>query len=166
VKGGETLADVDYFLKLDGVKGESSDAKHKDEIELVSFSWAMNQSGTHAGGGGGGAGKVTFSDLSFVQRTQRSTTALMQVCASGKHIPSALLTARKAGKGQMEFLKIKLTDVLVSSFHIGADDTELPVESIALNAAKVEVDYSAQDPTGKAVTPSHFGWDIKVNKAV
>jgi len=161
------MAGVDYFLKLDGIKGESSDAKHKDEIELVSFSWGMSQVGAHTGGagGGGGAGKVSFSDVTFVQRTQRSTTALMQSCASGKHIATGLLTARKAGKDQMEFLKIKLTDVLISSFQIAAE-SEVPLEAVALNAAKVEVDYSAQDRTGKAVAPSHFGWDVRVNKAV
>ena len=159
------MAVVDYFLKLDGVVGESLDAKHKGEIELESFSWGLAHGAAPAAGGGGAAGKVSFQDFHFVQKTQKSSPTLMQAGASGKHIPSALLTARKAGKEQLEFLKIKLTDVLVSSFQIAADD-DYPFEQISLNFSKIEVSYSAQPAGGKSTGATTFGWDLKANKKV
>jgi type VI secretion system secreted protein Hcp len=158
------MAQVDYFLKLDGIAGESVDAKHKGEIELASFSWGAQNSGSVGHGGGGGAGKVTFQDLHFVQRTQKSSSALLTFCATGKHIPSGLLTARKAGKAQIEFLKIKLTDVLVTSFEISAGD-DVPFEQISLNFSKFDFSYTAQDQTGKAVPVPPARWDLKANKA-
>jgi type VI secretion system secreted protein Hcp len=158
------MAQVDYFLKLDGIAGESTDAKHKGEIELASFSWGAQNSGTAGHGGGGGAGKVTFNDLHFIQRTQKSSSALLLSVATGKHIPAGQLTARKAGKGQIEFLKIKLTDILVTSFQISAAD-DLPLEQISLNFSKFEFSYSAQDQTGKAVPVPPVRWDLKGNKS-
>src|SRR5436853_3025508 len=107
---------VDYFLKIDGIAGESQDLKHKGEIQLESFSWGETQTGAHGGGGGGGAGKVQMQDLHVTTHISKASPVLMQSCASGKHLKEAVLTARKAGKGQQEFLVIKLTDVLVSSY--------------------------------------------------
>jgi type VI secretion system secreted protein Hcp len=158
------MAQVDYFLKLDGIAGESTDAKHKGEIVLASFAWGAQNSGSASKATGAGSGKVTFHDLSFVQRTQKSSPALLLSVATGKHIPSGQLTARKAGKEQIEFLKIKLTDVLVTSFEISAGD-ELPMEQISLTFSKLELTYTAQDPTGKAVPVPPVRWDIKANKA-
>lgn len=97
------MAAVDYFLKLDGIKGESQDSKHKDEIDVESWSWGETQSGTHAGGGGGGAGKVSMQDFHFVMKVNKSSPKLLQACASGEHIKEALLTCRKAGKEQQEY---------------------------------------------------------------
>ena len=88
---------TDYFLKLEGIKGESKDAKHKDEIDLLSFSWGATQQGTHAGGGGGGAGKVSFQDFHFVMKMSKASPLLLQAVATGKHIKQADLVARKAG---------------------------------------------------------------------
>src|SRR5712691_1971915 len=100
------MAAVDYFLKIDGIEGESQDSKHKGEIDLESFSWGETQSGTHAAGGGGGAGKVSMQDFHFVMRVNKASPKLLQACAGGQHIPKAILTCRKAGKDQQEFLKI------------------------------------------------------------
>ena len=97
---------TDYFLKLDGIKGESKDAKHKDEIDLLSFSWGATQSGTAATAGGGGAGKVSFQDFHFVMKMNKASPLLLQAVATGKHIKQADLVARKAGGTQQEYLKI------------------------------------------------------------
>ena len=114
------MAAVDYFIKFDGIKGESTDAKHKDEIDIESWSWGETQSGAAAHGGGGGAGKVAMQDFHFVMKLNKASAALMKACATGQHIKGAVLTARKAGKDQQEYLTIKLTDVLVSSYQTGA----------------------------------------------
>ena len=108
------MAAVDMFLKLDGIKGESGDHKHKDEIHIESFSWGMNQSGAHGAGGGGGAGKVSVHDISITKHVDKSTPALMLACCNGKHIASGLITVRKAGEKPLEDMKIKLVDILVS----------------------------------------------------
>ena len=107
----------DAFLKLDGIKGESEDIKHPNEIDVISFSWRANQTGTSATGGGGGAGKVAIHDLHFVHKVDRATPLLFLSCATGAHISQGTLVVRKAGGEALEYLKIKLTDVMVSSVH-------------------------------------------------
>src|SRR5512135_2455806 len=110
------MALVDYFLKIDGIQGESQDKTHKNEIEIESFSWGANQTGTAAHGGGMGAGKVQMQDFNFVMRVNKSSPKLMLACANGEHIKNAVLVCRKAGKEQQEYLKITFTDILVSSY--------------------------------------------------
>ena len=110
------MALFDAFLKLDGIKGESADSKHKGEIDIMSFSWGMSQTGVSATGGGGGAGKVHVHDLVITKKTDASSPLLFLNCANGAHIKEATLVVRKAGGTQLEYLKIKLTDVLVSSY--------------------------------------------------
>src|SRR5437660_9675235 len=100
----------DYFLKIDGVDGESQDAKHPSEIQLESFSWGATQTGTFAFGGGGGASKVQMQDFHFVMKHNKASPKLMLACANGEHIPKAVLTARKAGKDQQDFMKVTMSD--------------------------------------------------------
>ncbi len=109
------MAQVDFFLKIDGIDGESSDAKHKNEIDIGAWSWGVVQSGAGAGGGGRGAGKVSMQDFQFVMNLSKASPKLLLACASGKHIKQATLTARKAGTGKQEYLTFKFSDVLVSS---------------------------------------------------
>src|SRR5688500_16372886 len=101
------MAVVDYFLKVDSIEGESTDDKHKNEIDVESWSWGETNSGTHATGGGGGAGKVSMQDFNFTMRVCKATPKLMLACANGQHIKEATLTCRKAGTEQQEYLKIK-----------------------------------------------------------
>src|SRR4051794_24002818 len=110
------MAAVDYFLKIDGIEGESHDAKHKAEIQIDSFSWSEKQTGTQMGGGGGGAGKVAMGDFHFTMKVNKSSPKLMLACACGEHIPKAVLSCRKAGGKQEGFYKITLSDLLVSSY--------------------------------------------------
>ena len=100
---------VDMFLKLDGIKGESTDSKHGGEIHVESISFGMTQTGAHGTGGGGGAGKVNVQDITAGMYVEKSTPAFLAHCASGKHIPTGLITYRKAGDKPLEYLKIKLT---------------------------------------------------------
>ena len=161
------------FLQISGIKGESSDAKHKDELEIESFSWGLSQSGTMASGGGAGAGKVSFQDFSFVAPVSSASPPMMLACASGQHIDFAQLSVRKAGQSQAEYLKIKLTDVLISEFKqavpvpVSTQETRSdapPVDSFALNFAKIEYSYSPQSADGKLGAPVTGAWDLKSNK--
>jgi type VI secretion system secreted protein Hcp len=160
------MAASDYFLKVDGVQGESQDSKHKGEIEVLSFSWGETNSGGLAGpGGGGGAGKVAVQDFHFVKRFSKASPSLFLACASGKHLKSAVLTVRKAGKGQQEFLVYKFTDVFVSSYQTGgsAEDPEGPIDQISFGFARIEVEYRPQKADGSLDTPVKAGWDVLKN---
>ncbi|MBI1745331.1 MAG: type VI secretion system tube protein Hcp [Acidobacteria bacterium] len=162
------MAAVDYFLKIDGIEGESQDSKHKAEIDVESWSWGESQSGSHAGGGGGGAGKVSMQDFHFVMKVNKSSPKLMLACANGEHIKKAVLVCRKAGKEQQEYLKITLSDLLVSSFQTGGSGQSdvIPNDQISLNYSKIEYEYKAQKPDGTLDGAVKAGYDLKANKAV
>ncbi len=136
---------VDMFLKLDGIKGESLDRKHAGEIEILSYSWGMSQTGSF--GTGGGEGKVSVHDISVTKVTDSSTPQLMVSCVTGKHIPTGLITVRKAGEKPVEYLKIKLTDILISSVQMDGHGAGTPSESFALDFKKAEFDISS--PSGR-----------------
>lgn len=158
------MATVDYFLKIDGIPGESTDGKHKGEIEIESFSWGLSNPGP-AAHGGGGAGKAGFQDFSFVTQMTKASPKLFLACASGEHIKQAILTARKAGKGQQEFLKVTLTDLLVSSYQTESSGGDVvPTDQVSLNFAKIEVAYREQKADGSLGDNNVAGWDIKANK--
>ncbi len=157
------MAAVDYFLKVDGIQGESKADKHKDEIDIESFSWGATQSGTFAVGGGGGAGKVAMQDFHFTMGVNKASPALFLSCAQGDHIKNATLTCRKAGKEQQEFMKVTMSDVLVSSFQTGGSGGHdvVPTDQISLNFAKIEVEYKEQDATGKLTGSVKKWFDLK-----
>lgn len=155
---------VDMFLKLDGIKGESKDAKHSGEIHIESFSWGLAQTGAMSVGGGGGAGKVSVHDIAVTKYVDKSSCDLMYACASGKHIPSGLITVRKAGEKPLEFLKIKLTDILVTSVQeAGHGGGDLMTEQVSFNFTKFQVEYQEQKQDGSGSPAGSMGWDIKAN---
>jgi type VI secretion system secreted protein Hcp len=159
---------VDYFLKIDGISGESTDVKHKNEIQLESFSWGETNPGSAGpGGGGGGAGKVQMQDLAFTMTVNKASPKLLLACATGKHIKQAVLTARRAGKTQQEFLVFKFTDIVITSYQTaGAAFAEIPVDQVSLGFSKIEFDYRPQKPDGSLDSSVKAGWDLKQNKPV
>ncbi len=156
---------VDIFLKLDPIKGESIDKTHKDQIDVLSWSWGMSQSGTFHSGSGGGAGKVSVQDLHFTHWVDKATTYLFQACAKGTHVAKGLLTVRKAGGNALEYVKISMEEILVSSVSTGGShgDDRL-VENVSLNFRKFKVEYTPQTAQGAAGTASEFKWDIPANE--
>jgi type VI secretion system secreted protein Hcp len=159
---------VDYFLKVDGVEGESTDDKHKAEIELESFSFGGTNAGSFSSGAGGGTGKVALQDFHFVKKCDKASPKLFVACATGEHIKMATLTCRKAGKDQQEFLVIKLSPILVSSYQNGgsAGSDVIPMEQISMNYAKIEMEYKEQKPDGSLGGSVIGGWDVTTNKKV
>ena len=159
------MASVDYFLKITDIPGESADSKHKDEIDLESWSWGEANSGSHATGGGGGAGKVAMQDFHFTMRVNKASPKLFLACAQGTHIKEALLTCRKAGKEQQEYLKIKFSDLLISTYQTGGSNGDVvPVDQIAFNFSKIEITYAPQKPDGSLGSPVVHNYDLKLNK--
>lgn len=157
----------DYFLKLTDIEGESQDSKHKNEIDILSFRWGAEQPGTSSYGGGAGSGKVQIHDFYFTTATNKATPKLMLSCANGGHIASAVLTVRKAGKDQQEYLTYTMSNCIVSSFITeGNGDTVLPVDQFKLNFGKIECLYKQQSDDGTLGGSVKAGWDVKGNKAV
>lgn len=154
---------VDMFLMLDGIKGESKDSKHKDEIHIESFSWGMSQTGAMGVGGGGGAGKVAVHDISVTKFVDKSSAPLMLHVCNGKHIPKGLVTVRKAGDKPLEYMKIKLTDILVSGIQLAGHGSDQLSENLTLNFAKFHVEYQEQQADGSGKAGGEMGWDIKAN---
>jgi type VI secretion system secreted protein Hcp len=161
------MAQPDLFLKIEGIEGESNDAKHKGAIELESWSWGATQHGTHANGSGGGGGKVAMQDFHAVMKVNKASPRLMLACATGDHIKKATLICRKAGKEQQEYLKLTLTDVLVSSFQSGHNTGGLvPTEQFSLNFARIEYEYKEQKSDGSLAAPTKAGYCQKTGKPV
>ena len=155
---------VDQFLVIDSVKGESTDNKYAESIDVLAWSWGMSQSGSFHHGSGGGAGKASFQDISITKYIDASSPNLMLYCANGKHYEHAQLIIRKAGEGAQEYLKIKFIDVLVTSVSTGGSGGEDRLtENVTLNFAKVEYEYRKQKKDGKLDTPIPFKWDIAGN---
>jgi len=153
----------DIFAKIGDIKGESLDAKHKDEIEVLSYSWGVSNAGSMAHGSGGGEGKATFHDLSFVHKIDKASPNLMLACATGTHLKEATITHRKAGKEQHEYLIVKLNDVIITGVtHGGSGDGHS--ENVSISFAKVDFQYKMQKPDGSLDAPVNFKYDLKANK--
>jgi type VI secretion system secreted protein Hcp len=164
-KGEERVMAVSIFARIGTIKGESQDAKHKDEIEVLSWSWGVSDSGTMAHGGGGGAGKASFHDLNFTHHVDKASPLLMKACATGEHIKDATITVRKSGKGQQEYLVVTMTDVLVTSVSTSVSaEADARIEGVALVFAKVDLEYKPQKPDGSLDAGIHFTYDLKANK--
>lgn len=156
---------TDYFLKLDDIKGESADHKHKGEIDLISFSWGATQAGSPVGGGQG-TSKATVHDLHFVHHMDKASPDLAKVLLTGKHIKTGTLVARKAGERPLEYLKFEMKDIMVTSIQFGASQTgdTVPTEQVSLSFAHVTSTYTPQKADGSGDTPADFKYDIKANK--
>ena len=167
------------YLKIEGIDGESLDQAHLGEIEVLSWSWGMSQPGQHMTVGTGlvTTGKPTMQVFSVGKHIDKASPKLFLACATGKHITNAVLTCRKAGgETQQEFIHIKMSNLLVSSYHpsellgassqspVGLDPDGIPVEMVSFNFQKISFEYDAFDAAGSAPTPVVATYDIKTAK--
>src|SRR5215207_7644349 len=154
---------LEAFLKIEGIPGESRKAGHPDEIDILSFSFGASNPTTVGKGTGAGASQVNLSSFNIMKMTDLSSTALFLRCAKGEHIPTAIVTLRKAGgTNPLEYLQYKFTKVYVDNIQwsaaSGGDD--VPTESLSLAFEKVEIVYSSQADDGTAKKTVGSGWDI------
>ena len=158
---------VDMFLKLDGIKGEAQDAKHKEEIDVLAWSWGAAQSGTTHMGSGSGSGKVSVQDISVTKYVDKSSGTLLQHCCTGKHISKGELIVRKAGDKPLEYIKIEMKDIIVA--HVsggGSGGEDRLTENVALNFGEFKYIYTTQAKDGSAGPKVEFGWSISKNDKV
>jgi type VI secretion system secreted protein Hcp len=156
------------FLKLDGIEGESTDARHAKEIDVTAWSLGVTNPGSgHAGGGGGGTGRPKVTDLAVSKLLDRASPALMLAVASGRHVRSGRLTVTGGGPRPVEYLVVDLEDVLVTACLVAdAADPDRPVENVSLAFGKIHVAYTQQSPDGGVGSVSTFGWDVDRNAPV
>ena len=161
------MAITDYFLKIDGIPGESKADKHQNEIDVLSWSWGETQPATASFGGGAGASRANMEDFGFTMHMSTATPKLIEACATGTHIKSAILICRKAGKEQQEYLKFTFTDCLISSYQTGGSDSSIiPIDQISINFSKIEFEYKEQKADGTMGGAVKTGYDLKLNKKV
>lgn len=153
----------DIHIEIDGIKGESTDEKHKDQIEVHSWSWGAANHSIMNVGGGGGAGKVTFNDFSFAHNYDKASPALLKHCAKGTHIKKAVLHQRKAGGGQQEFLTITFEEVFITSL-APSGSGESVQETVAFSFGKYSLDYKPQKADGSLDAAVNTKYDVKQNK--
>lgn len=159
------------FLNLDGIEGESADAGHGHEIELLSYGWGESQTlaGSSVGTGGGGSiGKIAMQDFHFCMHVSRASPKLFLACAAGTHIKRAVLSVRHTGNAHSDFLRWMLSDVVVTSYQTAgeATATSMPADQISLRFARIEVEYHPLKPDGSLGATVQAGWDARANKPV
>lgn len=155
---------VDMLLKIEGVDGESKVKDHEDEIDVLSWSWGMSQSGTMHIGGGGGAGRVNVQDISLTKYVDKSSAALMRGCCNGKHFGEAILVVRKAGEAALDYVTIKMIPVMVTSVSTGGSGGEDRLtENVTLNFGKYELAYTPQKEDGSGDAAVELKWNVEQN---
>lgn len=156
----------DFFIKIDGIAGESKDSKHAGQIDVLNWGYAVSQSSSANTGGGGGVGKAHFSELVFTHYIDKSTPNLMKYCASGKHIPSVELSCCKVGDGQQEYMKVVMTDVLITHVRPTGDSSSPRVmEEVGISYSTIKVEVKEQNANGSMGAAVTGAWDVKQNKA-
>ena len=141
---------VEAFLKLGDLKGESQIKGFEDQIQILSWSWGLSQSGTTHMGTGGGSGKVNVQDMSLTHYVDTASPNIVGACCQGKHFDEAVLLLRKAGGDEaLEYLTITLTEVIVTSVSVGGSEGDpVIVENFSLNFGKFKYSYQPQDEKG------------------
>lgn len=157
---------VDMFLKLDSVKGEAQDSAHKEEIDVLAWSWGGSQSGTTHAGSGGGGGKLSVQDLSVTKYTDKASGTLLLFLCNGKHIKDGMLVVRKAGEKPLEYMKLKMEDVIITGLsHGGSGGEDRLTENLTLNFSKFHLEYFMQKPDGSGEPAGECKWDIAANES-
>ncbi len=151
---------IDCNLKLDGVKGESVNANHKDEIEVMGWSWDVSQPSSGSGGGTG-KGKAVPGSFVFTHNYDKASPTLAQKCAKGEHFKDAVITVRKAGGAQEDFLKVTMKVVYITSVAPGATSGGDIVETVHMDFDDIEFAYKPQDEKGGLGGEVKFGWNPK-----
>lgn len=153
---------LQMFLKLTGIEGESVDARHAHEIDILGWTWGLSEPASSSGGGG--AGRVAIRNIAIQKLVDLSSPLLLLSSADGARIASGTVTTRRAGAGGAEFLLFKMTDVIVTSVAVAAaSDASQPTETVILGFSKVEFDYSPTLPNGSLGPVKSFRWDIATN---
>jgi type VI secretion system secreted protein Hcp len=153
---------TDIHIKFDGVEGESTHESHKGEVEALSWSWGVTNAAPGPGGGSG-TGRATPGDLHFMHTYDKASPLLAKKCAQGVHFPTVVLTARKAGEGQRDFLRITMKEVFITAVAPSGSSGGDIVESVSMSYGQIEFSYKPQTATGGLGGEVKFGWNVKTS---
>lgn len=161
----------DVFLRLDGVQGEALDAKHKGDIDILSYTQSFASAFARtAGGAAGGAGKTNCGPVTVMKLVDRSSPRLIGLLTTGAHIPKAVITFRKAGKDQLEYYRVTLDDVIVTEVEQTDNKINVPnpnatrvVEKVSLIGRRFSFEYTPTRADGMPEAPVKAGWDCVQN---
>ena len=161
----------DGFIKIDGIEGESNDAKHKNEIEVLSYSFGVSQAitGTVSSTGTFTGQRSDLSPLSITKQLDKASPKLSGACAGGEHLKSAVLTLCRAGGDKQPYMEYKLTDCLISGYRVGGashGEGGVPIEEVSIHYGKIEWKYTVIGLDGKPAGNVSAGWNLKENKKV
>ena len=154
----------EIFIKIEGITGESKDAKHKGWIDAINLSYGVSQSSSMSSGGGGGVGRADFKGLVCSHFLDRASPALFKYCAAGKHVPTVEVSVCKSGGGQQEFVHIVLSDVLVTSVEPGGAAGDMLAETVCLSYSKIVIEVKEQSASGSMSATVSSGWNVKENR--
>lgn len=156
----------DCFLKLDDIPGESQDANHKDEIDVINFGLSAIQPVSGAFSAGGGSGKVQMGPLEIRAKHSKASPKLLLACAKGQHIGNAVLTIRKAGGDAQEYSTYTLTEAVISKYAVKPPEDEggIPDDEFSISYSTIEHQYKEQKPDGTLGGVVKSKWDVKQNK--
>ena len=158
---------ADNFLKIDGIAGESTDDKHKDWIEVLSYSFGVSQiaSGADRSGTTSAAGsRADFQDLYIVKTLDKGSPKIFLACAKGEPIKEVTLELCRAGGDKQKYLEFKLSDVIITSVRTGGGGGGEATESIDFNFGKLEQTYTQIGRDGKPAGNVGMNWDLAANK--
>ena len=155
------MATIDTHIKFDGVEGESAHKDHKGEIEILSWSWNVHNASGSASGGGSGKGKAQPGDFHFVHKYDKASPILAKKCAEGSHFKEVVVTSRKSGQGQKDFLKITMKEVFISAVSPSGNSGGDISEGLSMSYGNIEFAYKAQDDKGSLGGEVKFGWNVK-----
>lgn len=151
--GASGPAEADMWIKFEGIKGESLDDKHKDEVDILSWSWGVNAASPDAKGK---LQPACSESLVVNKYVDKSTPPLVNAAVLGSTIPTARLSVRRANGsfGGSDYFLIELTGVTVKSLTQGglANDSRLP-ENVTLGFSSAKISYSPQNPDGSSGAP-------------
>ncbi len=161
------MAQSNIYLKLDQVDGESLDHDHQNWIEVESFSWGVDNPSSFAVGQGGQATQAHIAAMGVQKQCDKSSVTLFKNCTTGKHIPKGTISCVKLdGDSRVEYLKIDLTDIMVSNFQwSGSGADQIVQEHISLVFAEFKETYKLQQSGGSAGGGTDFGYNIPQGKA-
>jgi type VI secretion system secreted protein Hcp len=154
---------VDMFLHIDDLKGESQDSKHKDDIEVLSWSWGAAQHATMTGGGLG-AGKVSIQDITITKKVDRSSPNIFKMCCMGTHMKKGALTVRKAGGDALEYLVLQFEEMMWTSYSVSGASGDEIIENVSFTFVRCGLTYTPQVGSGSGDAKISGGWDLQANK--
>ena len=154
---------IDSHIKFDGVEGESTHKDHKGEVEVLSWTWGVSNTSLTSGTGSG-KGKANPGDLHFTHLYDKASPVLAKKCAQGVHFPTVVITSRKAGEGQKDFLKITMKEVFITSVQPSGGSGGDIMESVSMSYQSIDFAYKPQDEKGGLGGEVKFGWNVKTTQ--